>query len=734
MSRAIALLAMVALISLFSSCKKENPLAADPIAHAEAYDIWPDSIDLHNDVILRVMNDSLMEIRVNGNALDSIFCDSIPAGKMTFTSDYPLLDFLYRLEASMSAQSKFNPSTPYEIFLNPLLTDSAEQILQSRLSGNLVIPYQSQRLEWPAVNINAEWLLAATELGAANGSRTWNRKVEQVAKEAMNFDNRICRNQTNGLYSGIPRYIATANGIFPQWMSQDDIAQITTFSVNIEYCAAMSRLGIPCDSLRRNIDNELWIPNMGYFSAMSYGFPTCQTPLQVTDNLAQAVGIISGQLSPAMAETVIRKTPVYHSGATLFQPQLPPASAEVNQEIPATLMQTAWTVAASKVDNRAAYSAAMGALFVSEGNRLLSHRNELPAFRATFSSFILRGLVGIDFHPDGIIFTPNVPDNLPGDKYISNLKYRDAILDIKLSGTGRAIATFTIDGKPADPFFDGSLKGRHEISITLAGPSSDPGSLTEMDEQMVAPLPPVANWDQRKAVIAEGQLPEKLKENELNALARKMLKDENPNCRLVYINGILQEEIYRDDYELFDAQTPTVVQFTAFYNSQLSGFSTEPYLYLPTGQRSLIYASTFAKSGTKVLENKKLAAKFVESNRFKNRAFDFEFDAPTPGRYLLEVRYINGLGIVNSQRKLTLRQLLVNSRDAGILIFPQLHSSVATDGESWEEHTDWSNPLVINLEKGINHLSMRFYQPSPVYVDPTSSTLLFDLIRITPTP
>lgn len=734
MSAALATVAMVALIFVFSSCKKSRPEPADPIAHADSYDIWPDSIDLHNDVILRVMNDSIMELRVNGNVLDTILCGHPAPDRMRFESDYPLLDFLYRNEAALPGTERFTTTTPYEIFLNPLLTDSAEQLLQSRLRNGLVIPYQDQHLEWPAVNVNSEWLLAATELAAAKGDPRWQRTVETTARLLIDSDKRLCYNEQTGLFTGIPRYMAVARGIFPRWMTPRQIAAQSTLAVNIEYCAAMQRLAIPSDSLRRAVDNALWIPNMGYFSALQYGIAVCQTPLQATDNLAQSVAIIAGQLSPAMAATIVEKTPRYSSGVTLFQPQLPPASAEIRNEIPSSLLQTAWAIAAAKVGNRAAYSAAIGALFVSEGERLLSDHRSLPSFRTPFTIFILRGLLGMQFNPDGIFFVPNVPDNLPGEKRIYNIRYRDAILDIKLTGTGQAISTFTIDGAPSDPFVSGQLKGHHEIAITLAGPSATPGSFTELEEPQFAPLPPIATWEGRKASIAQDTLPTPLADNSFNNGVRDMIKDENPDCRLVYINGVLQEEIYRNEYQAYSSPTPIVVQFTQFYDSQTSGFSSVPYLLLPPGCRSILYASTFAKTGTKVLEDKKLASKFVESNRFKNRTVAFSFDAPAEGRYLVDLRYVNGLGIVNAQRKLALRQLVVNSRKSGIFFFPQLRTAALAVNDSWQEHTAWTNTLVVDLHKGMNELELRYYQPSPVYADPNSNMILFDLIRIVPAP
>lgn len=729
-----ALLTLLGVI-LPTSCRKEAPRSVDPIAHNAAYDIWPDSIDLHDGVVLRAMSDSLMQVRVSGNVLDTITAAPLPPDRMTFKSDAPLLDFLYRLEASTPTSSRYSPLTPYEIYLNPLQADSAMAILEKRLKNGVVIPVGTRTLGWPAVNSNAEWLLAATELSVATGDSRWERTVRQVAKTAIASDSRISRNPATGLFTGIPRYMAVGAGIFPEWMEPSDIFQQSTLAVNVAYAASMSNLGMPTDSLTDALKSLMWIPNMGYFSATAYGVPTSQLPLQATDNLPQAVAIISGILPDAMADAIIRKTPTGPFGVSLYQPSLPPASGVVKEEIPATLLQTAWTVAAARRGNEAAYAKGVGDLLATEGKRLLGFRNQPPQFRSTFTTFITRGLLGMKYAGDGVFFMPYVPENLPGDKSIGNLRYRDAILDIRITGTGKVISTFTIDGKQSEPFFPASLEGRHQISITLAGASANPGFVTTREEQMPTPLPPVAEWTSlREATLYRGELPDNLPPRALSDEVEDYLMNGSGECRLVYINGVLQEEIFRDSYRLYDAPELAVVQFTTLANSQLSGFSSEPYLYLPQQQRHTIYASSLAKTGTKVLEDKTLSSKFVESNRFKNRNISFDFESPKDGRYLVEVRYANGLGLVNGQRKVALRSFRANGRESGVLVFPQLSAANATKGEniSWQEMTAWSNSLIVSLRKGTNKLELRYYQPSPVYSDPNSNVVLFDLVRLTP--
>lgn len=697
-----------------------------------------------------------MLVRVEGNTLDTIKAGKIPDNRMAFHSEFPLLDFLYRLEASMPSSGRYTPLTPYEIFLNPLQNDSARALLQRRLHNGVVVPAEGRRAGWPVVNSNAEWLLAATELAMADGDSRWLSTVRRAARTALDNDLRISYNKSTGLFFGIPPYMTSDMGIFPSWMAPADLFQQSSLGVNMAYLAAVNTLELSmgnreenqsaiherylplsADTLRHALKKELWIPNMGYFSAVSYGVPVWQLPLQSTDNLAQAIAVISGNVRPRMGEAIIRKTPVTSSGVELFYPSLPSPGRKPSGNNSRLLLQTAWTAACARTGNEAAYSASLGALFAAEGERLLGHRDRLPAFRSSFSSLILRGLLGIRYSSDGIFLTPYVPENLPGEKRIDNLRYRNSTLDIRITGTGRVISTFTIDGKDADPFFPAGMEGRHKISITLAGASADPGFVSIEEEVPESPLSPAVDWiSTRSATIHTGILPVSTADtiNRISGQPDDNREDDQEECYLVYIDGILREEIFRKDYNLFDSPKAVGVQFTAFVDSRLSGFSSKPYIYVPPSLRRMIYASQISRTGTKILEDKKLAEKFVESSRFKNRHLRFEFDAPVKGRYLVDVHYASGLGIVNRQRKTALRQLRVDNRPEGIFIFPQ-QAAVAEPGKnekSWQQMTAWSNTLAVELEKGVNHLELRYFQPSPVYVDPTANDILFDMIRFIP--
>jgi glycogen debranching enzyme len=80
---------------------------------------------------------------------------------------------------------------------------------------------------------------------------------------------------------------------------------------------------------------------------------------------------------------------------------------------------------------------------------------------------IFRNIVGMDFSEKGIRFKPFLPEGVE-EVALLGLKYRDAMLDIHVSGTGNQIGRFLINGVPAtDPFIKSNLNKHLKIEIEL---------------------------------------------------------------------------------------------------------------------------------------------------------------------------------------------------------------------------------------------------------------------------
>lgn len=80
---------------------------------------------------------------------------------------------------------------------------------------------------------------------------------------------------------------------------------------------------------------------------------------------------------------------------------------------------------------------------------------------------VLRGLFGMEFNENGITFQPYLPENIH-EIVIYNLKYRNANLDIKVTGKGKDIAGFKINGVENTNFvLKANAAGKQKIEIEL---------------------------------------------------------------------------------------------------------------------------------------------------------------------------------------------------------------------------------------------------------------------------
>ncbi len=80
---------------------------------------------------------------------------------------------------------------------------------------------------------------------------------------------------------------------------------------------------------------------------------------------------------------------------------------------------------------------------------------------------ILRNIVGMQFTEKGIYFSPFLSEEV-NEVSLLGLEYRDALLDIHISGAGTVIKGFSINGKKTDEFFiDSKSTGKIKIDIEV---------------------------------------------------------------------------------------------------------------------------------------------------------------------------------------------------------------------------------------------------------------------------
>lgn len=739
----LVLLLMVAAIP--AGCSHiEAVRHGEPLFHCSQYGISPDSIDLRNGVILSAEGDSAIVVRVDGNMIRTIrsAAGATGSGPFEFSSDYPVFDALFRMERERGYGERYSFSVPYEIYLNPFAGGQGVKLLMDRVRSGYVVPPETRRYSWPVINGNPQWIVAACELYNLTADKDLLREIMTVSQNVIAEERRVSVSPSSGLVTGVPRYMVGGDKLFPEWMNDaNSLMENVTFSTNVAWWWAVKSLdaitasqpikkeaadraqfAFNTDSLRSTLFREFWNPVQGHFAALLYGNPLYPMQLCASDNLAQAMAILAGLPLGEMSEMIMEMTPAPVTGVSLFTPRL--TSATSSRSVAEALTQTYWALAASRTDNGEAYENAVGALIFTLANDILAGRENVPYVRQPLTGLILRGFCGLSIDSDGLRFSPSVPRGMPGTMKIGKLRYRHAQLTVILHGTGNTIAMCELDGSASEPFFPATFEGEHTLEITLAEGDTEVRSTNIAAPGVLAP-PPSTIWrTPREATFMPLRDPSGTPSTSAAGLSA--------GVRFLYLDGMITEEVPTSHYELFDSPEAVTVQFCNVTENRWTGFATAPHLFIPEGKVITVNLAEIARGGSRIIEDRKLAARFVESNRYKNPRLSFDVEIAEGGRYAAEVHYINGLGIVNSRRRTAVRRFEVDGEPRGVFVFPQLSAADwdNTPDREWQNHTAFTNPLVVDLTPGKHRVELRYYQPTPVYIDPSANTVLADYVRI----
>lgn len=720
---------------LFVGCRREMPWRHEgTVASTAAWQLWPDSIDFRNGLVIRAFGDSLLQVRVEGNCLRDVSCRSRnPEAQGPYVSTgVPLIDALCAVETRVGPPDTWNGNITDAIYLNPLSVRWATGLLRGRLKDGYVVPGASQGLTWPVVTENPYWLLAAMEVAKAGGGRQWLDEVAGVARKMLEEDVRIAYNGFTSLFYGMPRRWTAIPELTPDWMLPADQFTIQTFSVNAAYCGALYGLADAAksmamrnekirheiaspdaDSLRHALHRAFWLPRQQMFGAMLYGFPAAPVCAEFADNVAQAVAVIGGVISEPVAQAVFARAA--QSGGTdeLFYPWPEPVSAGNAGGVELALIASA----AAGVGATQSYNRYFASLIAAQAQALLGTGAVASMTCAPLNGLILRGVLGARFTFDGITFAPNVPRWFGDETIVRGLRWRKAVLNIVVRGHGRNVRACTLNGVPASLQLPSDAEGEQNILIELEnsdGTGCDDDAPSGDIDQL--PYAPDVAWptNNRAVIMSDGSA------------------GRSGGTHRVWLNGVADPEGIGNTFELAPVGSLTSVQIATIGSGGSAGFSCRQHIVAPDGAEVHVSLPAVARSGARVPGHDKVSDDFVESDRNHNRNIRFDVVAPAEGDYLVDVHYLSGLGIVNARRRTALRHLVVNGERAGVLVFPQLtpyNRGLRGEASDRLQATSFSNPLLVHLHEGDNSIELRYFQVTPVYLDPTTNSIVADYVR-----
>ncbi len=674
--------------------------------------------------------------------------DSIDTRFPQFSSSQMLVDALYNMSidciisnirpddtyrAGAAWDGVWTRDVSYSIYLALAYLDPqrAMNSLRVKVKDGRIIQDTGTGGSWPVSSDRIVWTIAAWEIYKITGDKAWLAEAFDIIDATLKDDMLVVWDSEYKLMHGEQSYLDWREQTYPRWMQPKDIYESMCLGTNVVFAEAYDILGDMAeelgkddsqyekmaDILKNSINNNLWIPEKGYYSEYLYGgvYPIQS---QAVDNLGQALSIIFDVANDEMAKSVVSNTPVLPFGTSSVYPQIPDIKPYHNDAV-WPFVQSYWNLAAAEVENMEALKAGLGALYrsaalfgtfkelfvASNGDyRGTAVNSDKMLWSSTGNvSMIMRVFAGMEFKTDGIEFEPVIPETLPGDKVITGFRYRDAVLTITVHGTGTEVKEFTIDGKRCDDeSFPANMSGEHRIDITMAN-NRVKRQPVNMTRQAWMPSAPMLGWREHDEAVIENYVDGQRYD--------------------VYSNGLLFGQVKSDGFKLDKMEGYTVVDVVPVSGTGLSGFTMRPYEYIPDGAMIVVQAENIAAPGTSFIKDKKKADRFVEITKERNTRLAFDVTVPQTGTYFVDVRYANGSGPINTENKCAIRTLVVNGNRVGAIVMPQRGI------DEWLS-TGYSNMLATELTAGKNSVSIEYLVPENINMNGEVNTALIDYVRI----
>ncbi len=574
---------------------------------------------------------------------------------------------------------------------------------------------------WPVSSDRQIWGIAAFEVYKTTGDKKWLKKIYPVIKNSLEDDYRSIYDKETGLVRGETSFIDWREQSYPRWMQTADIYRSEALGTSVVHAQAWRTLSEiakilgnkkeaeianeRADKLTEAINRELWMDDKGYYAMYLYGRDHLIANPRA-ETLGEALSILYGIAPAERARTITESNPTTPFGTAIFYPQIADQPPYHNNAL-WPWVAAYWTLANAKTGNEEGVMQGIGSIFrpaalfaTNKENFVLDNGDIGTQLNSSNMLWCLSGnltmtmnlLFGIHYETDGIRFEPFVPKALAGDRSREGLRYRDAILNISVSGYGNRIAGFRLNGKEHAPFIPADIRGVNDIAITMADNAIAPMRVNEVANAK-APLTPVT-WLSHDPTVTDPAAP-----------TNNMLQW-NP---IEYIHHYIVlrdgKEVAQTTETTFPATVPGEYQVIGVDGNGVQSFASQPRSNAPEiradfkGERREI-ASTEALHTPSAPITGYRGDGFAETDHTAHTV-TATVNVPEEGLYSVSVRYANGNGPVNTENRCAIRTLTVDGHHGGTIVMPQRGTG------NWN---DWgmSNTVNVRLTPGKHNLSLDF--------------------------
>lgn len=566
---------------------------------------------------------------------------------------------------------------------------------------------------WPVSTDRMIWAVAAYEIYKVTGDSLWLKTIYPIIRRSVEADLQTAFNPKTGLVKGESSFLDWREQEYPRWMQPADIFQSENLGTCAVHYGAISVLARICSLLDKpgealryekiarqiaeGINNYLWMEDKGYYGQYLYGRNGMILSSR-SETLGEALCILFGITPKDRAARITASVPNQVYGTSCFFPQIPDIPPYHNDAI-WPFVQAFWMWASAETGNEKGVLHSVGSIYRAAALFLTNYENMVMSGGDWFGtqinssnmlwslsgnlSIVYHLLFGIRFEENGLRFKPFVPQPMDGKRTLRGFRYQNAVLDIEMEGFGNKIRFVSLDGKKLDdPFIQAGLTGRHTLRLVLQSKSPGSSQITLVGNAYSPSTPVVSLQEGEKLVWAP---------------------QENISSYCLWVNGQRVDTLSPangfDNIMGFPvAGYEGDIQVTAVNADGLESFASEPVERY--GWSRIFEAEKYAPSSAQPYRGFS-GSGFVEINTTGNVRIAIPVVIEQSGQYLIDWRYANGNGPVNTSNKCAVRTLLVDGKQAGTHVFPQRGTGL------WNEW-GWTNTVQTYLTAGEHCLTLEF--------------------------
>lgn len=633
---------------------------------------------------------------------------------------------------------------------------SMRSLLAKVNQNNRIIQDTGTGGAWPCSSDRTTWILAAWECYLVNGSMEWLDRIFPIIRNTIEDDHVVCYDPATQLMRGETSWLDWREQEYPTWMQPADIYMseaMGTTAVHYRSIRILEEIcrikGLPewakkygkwADDLYEGMNKHLWMDDKGVYAIYLYGRNHLVQHPQMEilgESFAILWDIASAERQQRISQSMISEP----FGTPDFYPNLADQFPYHNDAMwPFT--QGYWMKAQAKAGNEEGVLHSIASIYrlaamnlTNLENMVIFNGNDkgipINSPRQLWSVAAQAAIVpniyfGISYHTDGIHFAPFVPKKLKANRELSNFKYRDAVLDLRISGFGANIKSFKLDGIECDPHIPADIAGNHLVEIALDNVQPEKKTIT-ICGNAYQPVTPVARLEGNSMVwdkVAEAA------------------------SYIVICNG---KDVASLDAATLSYALPSDGEYSVLaVNAEgYRGYMSEPVLYYNNVQlidvakfalpfdpkRAQVKESAGAGGGLAGEAHDRIEIPTLDGvdvsgaqgriamiTRNENTLINITVDIPQSGVYAIDWRYANGNGPINTDNKCATRLLSVDGAYKGAVVFPHRGTG---EWNNW----GWSNVNTVSLSEGRHVITLEFCE----YVENMNlivNQALLDVLRI----